>query len=825
MTLASELWSSAQHRALFDGMAAAVLLLDPAGATIEANPAARELLGGIGESVPALRLGDRPIVPPWWEHAPGEPRTARHIEGLVRRPDGSSVPVEALVSPIDLPSGRVYLAMVQDISGRHAMKGIEAALRESEARLHSIVEMSPDLICILDIEGRYRFINSAYERTLGYTPADLIDRNIAEFIHGEDRPSMVDRFAALVARGAARLEGAGGPDAIYRARHADGRWLDMEAKWQILSSTSGSFTGVLVISRDVTERARAEAALRQSEERFRALVQNAADVVAVADEQCVIRYASPAIERLLDYRPEEIVGARGATWIHPDDRARVVESFGRARRMPGAQESLDFRVRHRDGSLRYIHAVWTNLSHVPSVGGVIVNGHDITERVELEQQLLHQAFHDPLTGLPNRALLMDRLEHALVRSRRRNAVLGLLLLDLDRFKVVNDSLGHQAGDELLVQVGERMAAALDPGDTLARFGGDEFTVLVEDVARPVAVTALARRLLAALQKPFTLAGRPVHIGASIGVVLSNAGHTQPADLLRQADIALYEAKGAGRGRAVRFAAHMNHVAKRLDMESSLRRAIEQGELGISYQPLVELATGTMVGVEALARWEHPALGTIDPVEFIPIAEEMGLIVELWHWLMGETGRHARAWQALRPDGPPLLLSVNISASHFQQPDLARQVARVLSRNGLEPELLRLEVTEYALMQDAERTLGTLRALKNLGVRLALDDFGTGYSSLSYLRRFPVDALKVDRSFTRDLATDPVTAAIVGAVCAMGHALGMTVIVEGVEDAAQLAALRRLAADQAQGYYFAEPLAREEIAGLAAVGAFKERIGG
>jgi diguanylate cyclase (GGDEF)-like protein/PAS domain S-box-containing protein len=767
-----------------------------------------------------LRLDGRPIVPQSRGHAPGEPGAPERIEGMLRRADGSSVPAEVLISAIDLPSGRVYLALVQDISGRRAMEAIETALRESEARLHSIVETSPDLICILDIEGCFRFVNSAYERTLGYTPADLIDRPVSGFVHAEDRPLMAERFGALLMRGGASSTGTGGPDVVYRTRHADGRWLDMEAKWRILTSTSGSFTGVLVISRDVTERARAEAALRRSEERFRALVQNAADVVAVADEAGVVRYVSPAIERLLDYRPDEFIGEYVAEWVHPDDRARVAETFDRARRSPGAQEALDFRARHRDGSLRYIHAVWTNLADVPSVGGVIVNAHDITERVELEQQLLHQAFHDPLTGLPNRALLMDRLEHALARSRRRNAVLGLLLLDLDRFKVVNDSLGHQAGDELLQQVGERMAAALDPSDTIARFGGDEFTVLVEDVVRPAAVTALAQRLLSALQEPFSVAGRAVHIGASIGVVLSRAAHNRPADLLREADIALYEAKGAGRGRAVRFAARMNHVAKRLDMESGLRRAIERGELGIRYQPIVELATGTMVGVEALARWEHPELGTIDPVEFIPIAEETGLIVELWHWLMAEAGGHARDWQALRPDGPPLLLSVNISGSHFQQPDLARQVARVLGRSGLEPGLLRLEITEYALMQDADGTLGTLRALKDLGVGLAVDDFGTGYSSLSYLRRFPVDALKVDRSFTRDLATDPTTGAIVAAVCAMGHALGMTVIVEGVEDAAQLAALRALPVDHAQGYYFAEPLAREEIAGLAAVGAFR-----
>jgi diguanylate cyclase (GGDEF)-like protein/PAS domain S-box-containing protein len=794
--------------------------VDAQGATLDANTAATALLGVSHDEILSIRLGDLIPLPPIPDWSDGRPRRPQRVDGVIERNDGSSVRVHAQIAPARLPSGPISLVMLQDMGERHSVERIEAALRDSEARLHSIVETSPDLICILDEKGCFRFVNSAYERVLGYMPADLIDQPAADVTHPDDRALLAERFRGLLDHGVpSPIDGAGGPDLVYRIRHAGGRWLDMEAKWQTLTSTAGGFAGVLVFSRDVTERRRAEAALRESEERFRALVQNAADVVAVADERGTIRYVSPGIERLLDYRPEEVIGLRGTDLIHPDDLPRVIESFQRARRSPGVEESLEFRVRHRDGSLRYVHAVWTDLSHVPSVGGVIVNGHDITERVELEQQLLHQAFHDPLTGLPNRALLMDRLEHALARSRRRNAALGVLLLDLDRFKVINDSLGHQAGDELLVQVSERMAAALTPGDTIARLGGDEFTVLVEDVVRPSDVTALAQRLLAALRQPFPVAGRLVHVSASIGVVLSNVMHRQPADLLREADIALYEAKGAGKDRAVCFAPHMNRVARRLDMESSLRRAIGQGELGIVYQPIVDLGTGTMVGVEALARWAHPELGTIEPTEFIPIAEETGLIVELWHWLTGEAAVRARAWQALRPGGPPLLLSVNISASHFQQPDLTAQVAGVLARTGLDPSLLRLEITEFALMQDVEGTLGTLHALKELGVRLAVDDFGTGYSSLSYLRRFPVDALKVDQSFTRELATDQGTAAIVAAVCAMGHALGMTVIAEGVEDAAQLAALRALAADHAQGYYFAQPLAYDQIPEVAAVGAF------
>lgn len=719
------------------------------------------------------------------------------------------------------PSGLLLLS--EDITEH---RRIEDALRESESRFQLIVETTPDLISVLDQHGCYRFVNSAYTRVLGYTTEQLIGRPTYEFIHPDDLPALVSRFRELV------RDTFSGPtprtsthDVVCRSRHADGHWIEVEARWQTLSNAVGAMIGVLVISRDVTERRRSEAALRASQERFRSLVQNASDLVVITDADGMVRYASPAVERLLGYTPDEVTSTSGLNLVHPDDRAGVESLLRRRLARSGEREVVEFRVRHRDGTWRSVESVSSNLLGDPSVGGIVFNIHDVTERKRLEEQLTHQAFHDPLTGLPNRALLLDRLEQALARAGRRASPIAVLLLDLDRFKVVNESLGHATGDQLLVQVGQRLASCLQPGDTIARLGGDEFLVLIDDVAERDDATTLAQRLLASFGVPFDLSGRTVHISASIGVVLGRARRARAADLLRDADIALYEAKAAGKNRAVQFAPSMTRAARQLDLETGLREAIEHDQLKIDYQPIVDLRSGTVVALEALARWMHPVRGAIRPTEFIPIAEESGLIVELWKRIVEAACRQTLEWQRLRPDGPPLLISVNISPGHIQQPDLAGQVAAVLARTGLDPTRLMLEITENALLQDAGTALNSMRALKDLGVRLAIDDFGTGYSALSYLRRFPADSIKVDRSFVQEIPSDRGAAAICKAICTLGHALGMEVVMEGVERVEQLVGVRDLAADHAQGYYFARALPSDEVPDILPIGAFAAHVSG
>ncbi len=440
----------------------------------------------------------------------------------------------------------------------------------------------------------------------------------------------------------------------------------------------------------------------------------------------------------------------------------------------------------------------------------------VAERTQVEATLTHQAFHDALTGLPNRALFMDRLAHALARAVRQQHPLAVLFLDLDRFKVINDTLGHVAGDELLTTVARRLATCLRPSDTVARWGGDEFVVLLEDLTRPAEALRTADRVLDAVRLPADLNGRTVVITASAGLTFCTpiTTGTPPDDLLRDADVAMYRAKAAGGGRAVLFDADMNAEAlARLDLEADLRQAVARGELRVYYQPEVDLATGVIVGIEALVRWQHPTRGVVLPATFLPLAEETGLIEPLGRWVLAEACRQARGWHDQHPARPPLILSVNLSAHEFASPTLAADVAHVLAVTGWEARCLRLDITERTLMGDAPAMLATLHALKVLGVGLAIDDFGTGSCSLSSLRRFPVDTLKVDPSLVRGLEHDAAAAAMVEAVTVLAHALGMAVTVEGIETIAELRAVQALHGDRGQGYYFAMPLPAEELSGL------------
>jgi diguanylate cyclase (GGDEF)-like protein/PAS domain S-box-containing protein len=558
------------------------------------------------------------------------------------------------------------------------------------------------------------------------------------------------------------------------------------------------------------ERARAEEALRRSEERFRSLVQNASDVITVVRANGTITYVSPSIERVLGYKPEDVLGTNGFARVHPDDAERVLRLFAAALEDGGASLPVELRIRHADGSWRWIEATGKNLLDEPSVRGVVVNYRDITERKAFEERLAHQAFHDPLTGLPNRTLLLDRLRHARARSRWRKGAVAVLFLDLDNFKVINDSLGHEAGDRLLVAVAARLRGCVRPTDTLARLGGDEFTILLENLSDVGEATRVAERITEGLRAPFTVGRREVFVTASIGVVLQAPEGGRSPNLLRDADIAMYRAKAAGKAGYAVFDRSMSAAAlRRLELEAELRHAIERDEFRVYYQPQVALATGEIAGFEVLTRWQHPERGLIPPSEFIPLAEETGLILHLDQWVLERACSQARLWQARYPGAPPPVISVNLSARQFRQPDLVAKITGVLHRYELEPARLQLELTEGVVMEDAPATIAALHALKELEVQLAIDDFGTGYSSLSYLRRFPVDTLKIDRSFVAGLGHSPADTAIVRTVVTLGHTLGLRLIAEGVETAAQAAQLRELGCELGQGYHFAEPLTGEE----------------
>ena len=432
---------------------------------------------------------------------------------------------------------------------------------------------------------------------------------------------------------------------------------------------------------------------------------------------------------------------------------------------------------------------------------------------------VHQAFHDGLTGMPNRALFLDRLEHGLARAREDQAALAVLFVDLDRFKLVNDTLGHSAGDQLLVAAGERLRATVGEADTAARFGGNEFAILLEDEASAQRASRVAERVIDELRAPFDLDGREVYVSASVGIAVSHDGREEAAELLRNADVAMYRAKQRGSGQYDLFEPGMRAaLVERLELESDLQRAVEQEEFTLVYQPIVSLEQGVVRGVEALLRWSHPTRGVVGPLRFVPLAEENGLIVPIGRWALQAACRQAVRWQREYPADPPRTMSVNLSARQLQQSGLVPEVANALEVSGLDPNCLVLEITESVVVQDVDATITKLRALKQLGIRIAIDDFGTGYSSLSYLRQLPVDVLKIDKSFVDGIADDPEAAALARAIVGMASTLSLRVVAEGIEKPDQLDELRRMGCELGQGYLFAKPLEAAEVARLLRRGA-------
>ena len=561
-------------------------------------------------------------------------------------------------------------------------------------------------------------------------------------------------------------------------------------------------------------------ALQQSEARFRALAQHSSDVIVIVDADANIQYHTPSLRQVFGYGSDDLRTLQLLDLVHPDDRAHAQAFFAQTLARPGVSPPVEWRMRHVDGSWRYAETLGNNLLDDPNVGGVVLNTRDVSERKGLEQQLAHQAFHDALTRLPNRALFMDRLEHALVRAERHHQHVAVLFLDLDNFKFVNDSLGHAAGDDLLIEVAQRLRQCVRPHDTLARLGGDEFTILLEAVHDEYVAESMAQRIWNALQTPFTIDGQVVFTSASIGIALSTAACCGADALLRAADIAMYRAKVGGKAHAMVFDESMTADARqRLALETDLQHALEHGELFLAYQPLVHLASQHAVGAEALVRWQHPTRGIIPPNVFIPLAEETGLILPLGRWVIAEACQQARSWHVADPASPPCV-SVHLSARQFRHPGLAGDVAAILRETGLPAHRLTMEITESMLMAQEETTLRSLTALKQLGVKLAIDDFGTGYSSLAYLKRFPIDILKIDRSFMERIEHDAGDGAIVHTIVTLAKTLNLTVTGEGIETEAQLAHLQALDCDVGQGYLFAKPLPALEIAAMFAVPASK-----
>ncbi|MBV8161723.1 MAG: PAS domain S-box protein, partial [Acidimicrobiia bacterium] len=590
------------------------------------------------------------------------------------------------------------------------LEAVAGRIRQSERRFRSLIENATDLFVICDAEGRAVYVSPSVRGILGLDPSDVLGSPQDRLHHPDDLPRVIDAFAVAMDIGRADVE--------FRIRHSDGswRWLELTVTNLLLDP---DVEGLVLTGRDITTRKQAEEALREGEERWRALLLNSSDVITVLDEQGRVTYTSPSTERFLGYLPEQLVEMTVFEIVHPEDLERAGALLLELVEADDVSDPIEMRVRHADGSYRWLEAVATNLLANPVVGGIVVNVRDITERKRAEAQLARQALTDSLTGLANRPVLVDHLASAVARSERTGRLTAIFFLDIDHFKLVNDSLGHAVGDELLITIADRLQHFLRNGDTAARLGGDEFVLCCADLQSHREAADIADRVAAVLGAPMVLAGEEMSITASVGITCASDASRKPEELLRDADIAMYRAKERGRARSETFEPSMQTRAReRLEHQLDVRRALAAAQFRMTYQPVVRLSNNELAGAEALVRWAHPRRGVVLPGEFIPAAEETGLIEPLGAWVLAQSIAEAAAWNRGSPN--PCSVSVNLSARQFAGGQLPRLIRTALEVNGLEPRRLWLEITESVLVEEADEVESALAELGGLGVRIAID---------------------------------------------------------------------------------------------------------
>lgn len=795
--------------ALVESSAEAVISVAPDGVVLSWNTAAERLYGHQAGAVVGRSISETMPDHVWRalktllaEVLAG--RTVADRETLGWRKDGTTFSAELRLSPIRDADGMVVAVsgIARDVTERVELRAAAEAervrLRAAQALAHvgsreldlttGTVDWSPECWRILGREPR----------------ADWGMSDIVEVVHTDDRAA-VTAALDLLRRGTA-------PEVQeFRVLRPDGelRWL--REAFAVHHDDTGRAVSALGTMLDISDIRRAEDRRRTAEATLAEGFDRSRIGMMVSDPDGRSRMVNAAYLRIAGRAEAEVLGGHGGSWVHPAD----AEHAGRFRDQMLAGELADYELEHRvqrpDGEVRWVHKTVSVVRHDDGHPAYFLGQvQDVTERKEAEQKLAHQAFHDPLTGLPNRALLTDRVEQALARATRSGGPVAALFLDLDQFKVVNDSIGHAAGDELLVAAAARLRSVVRPGDTLARFGGDEFVLICEGLGRAGA-EELGARVAKAMERPFTLAGRAVVVTVSIGIATAERVD-DAGSLLRDADAAMYRAKVRGRNCSVVFDAEMHRQAQhRLDTELALRAALARHELVLHYQPVLDLASGRVRGVEALLRWHHPEQGLLHADRFVSVAEESGLIVPIGEWVLGAALEQVQRWRESVPGAAGLTVAVNVSLRQVQTPGLVEAVRSALVVSGTRPELVQLEITESVMVHDGDQGTSTLEKLQATGVRLSVDDFGTGHSSLSQLKTRPVHALKVDRSFIDGLGeADSRDRAIVRAVVMLAEAIGLEVVAEGVQRTEELAELRALGVPLGQGHLWAPAMPAEEM---------------
>ena len=813
------------------------IVIHSQGMVVFANSAGVKLLGAtssveiIGRStLDFVHPESRPrVISRMRRLARGEP--VPFVEEKFVRLDGRVIHVEVGAVPFTFHDTAAVQVVIRDISDRKRAETLQAALYRIAELTMSVKDMPAFYRTIHGVVGELMYAENFYLALLDDETGllnfeyfvDEVDeaprrvkpaKGLTEYVLRTGAPLLVNPKvqAALERKGEVELVGAASLDwlgvPLKRGDRAFGA-IVVQSYEESARYTPTDLEILNFVAQHVAtalDRKRAADALRASEARFRTLAETAPCAIIIYQGED-FRYVNPAAASITGWDRDQLTGKDFWDLVHPDFQY-LVRGKGRAR--PRGVDALarhEFKILRRDGEERWLDfsAGAIEYGGRPAVLGIAF---DVTERKRAEEQIKELAYHDALTGLPNRLLFNDRLSVAVAQAHRSASRLAILFLDLDRFKVINDSLGHSLGDRLLQEVAERLQAGVRQGDTVARLGGDEFILLLPGIGRAEDAAKVAEKILETLKVPVRLESRELVVTASIGISLYPEDGFDVESLIKNADTAMYRAKEQGRDNFQLYTHAMNETAvERLGLENSLRKALPGGQLVLHYQPLLDLTTGKVHGVEALLRWNHPERGLMLPSEFLNIAEVTSLIVPMGPWTLRTACARARAWQ--EQGEPALTVSVNLSARQFQQPDLVAQVKRALDETGLPPSSLDLEITETHAMQNAEATIMTLRELKRLGVQISIDDFGIGYSSLSYLKRLPIDTLKIDQSFVRDITTDPDDAAIATAVIALAHTLKLQVVAEGVETQEQLEFLAARHCDRMQGYLFSRPLSADE----------------